>query len=216
MPTFTRDVEQSVEPLNTSGVKFGARVLEQFLAALGLQRMIRAHQCVQAGISRFANDKLYTVFSCSSYEGQSNGCGILFLDQSQQIECFALPRIEQIPRASANLKPMPHEDILESAMLTNPFSIKLLEIKQNNLKSSAAKMKRLPSKDSIMTLSGRREAAPKRTVMIRKLGSFGAEASDALPALAPATGPQKKRRFTTPVFEEDIVDAESADDTETH
>ena len=67
--------------------------------------MIRAHQCIQSGISTFADDKLYTVFSCSNYaESRGNRCGLLFINTSQQIQMFSLPPIEQIHRNAVSME----------------------------------------------------------------------------------------------------------------
>ena len=87
------------------GVQFGERALQEFLDATGMKMMIRAHQCVQSGISRFGNDLLYTVFSCSNYaDSQGNRCGLLFLSQQLQLQMFSLPPMEQIPREVARLE----------------------------------------------------------------------------------------------------------------
>jgi hypothetical protein len=69
-----------------------------------MKMMVRAHQCVQSGIGRFGTDLLYTVFSCSRYEGQANRCGLMFIDAQLQIELFSLPPMDPVPRAEALLQ----------------------------------------------------------------------------------------------------------------
>ena len=81
------------------GVQFGEQALQDFLECMGMKMMIRAHQCVQSGISRFGEDLLYTVFSCSNYvDSHGNRCGLLFLSMQLQLQMFSLPPIEQLPR----------------------------------------------------------------------------------------------------------------------
>jgi protein phosphatase len=80
------------------GVQFGLKALQDFLNALSMKTLVRAHQCITAGISRFGTDQLFTVFSCSRYEGNDNRCGLLYIDHHLNFDFFSLPPIEQIPR----------------------------------------------------------------------------------------------------------------------
>lgn len=87
------------------GVQFGVRALQEFLDATNTRMLIRAHQCVQSGISRFGGELLYTVFSCSNYaDSQGNRCGLLFLNSQLQLKMFSLPPLDQIPREEALLE----------------------------------------------------------------------------------------------------------------
>jgi protein phosphatase len=86
------------------GVEFGVKALTEFLTALKMTKLFRAHQCVPNGIAKFGDNQLYTIFSCSSYEGQGNRCGLVFLKTTGEIEFFSLPPIEQVSRCSALLK----------------------------------------------------------------------------------------------------------------
>ena len=75
-----------------SGVQFGEEALSDFLREHGLKKLIRAHQCVQLGIERFAGESLYTVFSCSNYvDASNNRCGIMFINADSEIQTFSLP-----------------------------------------------------------------------------------------------------------------------------
>jgi protein phosphatase len=145
----TSDCETYSKSVRGLGVQFGVQGLEAFLAVMGMRKLIRAHQCVQAGVSKFANDQLYTVFSCSAYEGTTNHCGLLFMDRDLQIECFSLPPIEQIPKKDALIRTVEHDEIISAALATNPFSLKMMEIQKSSLKTSARKMiQESKSKDS--------------------------------------------------------------------
>jgi protein phosphatase len=172
------------------GVQFGATALEEFLTETGMSRMIRAHQCVQAGIAKFGNDRLYTVFSCSSYEGGSNHCGIMFLDHSLSIQCFSLPPIEPLPRESALLREVPHAEILKAAIETDPFSIKLLDLRQASAMAvrgagstgslpsirATSSLKVMPKRKSAMQTCPALCSTPlKRPVMLRPLSRARAD-----------------------------------------
>jgi protein phosphatase len=124
------------------GVHFGVKALEQFLENLGMRMVIRAHRCVQTGISRFADDKLYTVFSCSGYEGSNNRCGLLFLDEQVHVEFFSLPVLDQIPRASALLRMVPHADVMRDLQGTDARIVKLWELQRLRAKFVIAKAAR--------------------------------------------------------------------------
>jgi protein phosphatase len=116
------------------GAHFGAKSLETFLGALGMRTLIRAHQCVSSGVSKFADDRLYTVFSCSTYEGQTNRCGLLFLDASLHIECFSLPPLDQIRRAVAMTKAVNEEELLNRSPGVDSVALKLLELDDSGAK----------------------------------------------------------------------------------
>ena len=88
-----------------TGVLFGATAIDNFLSRTGLQVILRGHQCVLLGISKFADGKLYTIFSSSRYEElRNNRAGVLFISPSNQIELFSLPPTNIIPREETNLK----------------------------------------------------------------------------------------------------------------
>jgi protein phosphatase len=107
------------------GVQFGVKTLHDFLTTLNMRMMIRGHQCVQSGIGKFGGDLLYTVFSCSEYEGQENRCGLVFVDAELEIELFSLPPMQQIPRDLAGVKKVTrdgaaHELQAEDSLTLNP------------------------------------------------------------------------------------------------
>lgn len=82
-----------------SGVTFGVVAVQSFLRSTNLKYIIRGHQCVPLGISRFGQNTVYTVFSCSNYEDcEGNRCGILFISADIKLQAFSLPAITQIPR----------------------------------------------------------------------------------------------------------------------
>jgi diadenosine tetraphosphatase ApaH/serine/threonine PP2A family protein phosphatase len=114
------------------GVQFGVKPLQEWLAALNLKMLLRAHQCIPSGIERFGGDLLYTIFSCSRYEGQTNCCGLMFIDLHLQMELFSLPPLEQIPRADALLqKFIPGECPQEMQILDSlALNVKLFGVAQ--------------------------------------------------------------------------------------
>jgi protein phosphatase len=111
--------------------------------------MLRAHQCVQAGISKFGGDLLYTIFSCSCYEGQTNRCGLLFLDAHLNIEFFSLPPIPQIPRATCMLKACSTEELKRELQAGDSLAlnIKLFDTRKTSMKSSAIKLSKAATSD---------------------------------------------------------------------
>jgi protein phosphatase len=64
------------------GVVFGQLAISEFLAVNGLERMIRAHECVKAGVITCAGRKCITVFSSSSY-ANDNAAAFLLLHPGQ-------------------------------------------------------------------------------------------------------------------------------------
>jgi hypothetical protein len=93
--------------------------------------MIRAHQCVGAGIARFGGDLLYTVFSCSHYENQENRCGLLFVDSHLQVQLFSLPILFQIPRTEVMEEFKPYEPMVDM-MPENSLTLKILDLEQKS------------------------------------------------------------------------------------
>jgi protein phosphatase len=124
------------------GVQFGLKALQDFLAGLNMKTMLRAHQCILAGISRFGTDELFTVFSCSRYEGQDNRCGLLFVDQSLHIDFFSLPPLEQIPRITASLKKNLTAQLIQDMEANDSLAmvVKLQEIKATTWKGSIQRL----------------------------------------------------------------------------
>jgi hypothetical protein len=75
-----------------SGVLFGPAAVKEFLTAVGLRAMVRAHQCVADGFLMFAQNCGVTVFSSSDYCGlQHNRAGAIRLTASGRVELMTLP-----------------------------------------------------------------------------------------------------------------------------
>jgi protein phosphatase len=144
--TDTQTYDDSMRGL---GVQFGLKALQDFLAVVKMRKMIRAHQCVQAGISKFGGDLLYTVFSCSCYEGQSNRCGLLFLDAELNVEFFSLPPIPQIPRAQCLLKLCTTAELKRELQADDSLAlnVKLFDTRKSPMKSSAMKLSKMATSD---------------------------------------------------------------------
>lgn len=133
-----------------SGVTFGKEAIELFMEAFNMKSILRAHQCVQQGISKFDKYNVYTVFSCSNYaEASQNRCGIIFLNDQLQLKGFSLPPLEQIDRKSTNIevKPTPINFIKEVSPVKT-ISQKIYELK-NYFKNGFQKAfndKQIPSR----------------------------------------------------------------------
>jgi len=83
-----------------TGVTFGEVAVKNFFNNTGITNLVRGHQCVPLGISKFANSRVYTVFSCSNYtDSCGNRCGILLVDDIMKFHSFSLPPLE-IPKRS--------------------------------------------------------------------------------------------------------------------
>lgn len=65
-------------------IKFGPDRVHSFLQNNGLQLIVRAHQCVQAGYEFFATERLITVFSAANYTGRYHNAGAC-LDVSRDL-----------------------------------------------------------------------------------------------------------------------------------
>lgn len=101
----TTDTKDYLRSQRGNGMTFGTNAVRDFAKSFGVNHIIRAHQCVIHGVEKFANGVLYTVFSCSNYaESSGNSCGLLFINDLEQIECFSLPPIEQHRRSAVKFK----------------------------------------------------------------------------------------------------------------
>ena len=60
-------------------VKFGPDRVREFLDKNALNYIIRAHECVQDGIERFADGGLITVFSATDYCGRHKNAGAILV-----------------------------------------------------------------------------------------------------------------------------------------
>lgn len=95
----SNDNPNYVQSQRGTGVTFGAQAIEEFMNTFSIKHIIRAHQCVQTGISRFNGNDVYTVFSCSNYaEASGNRCGLIFINSYTEILVFSLPPIDQLER----------------------------------------------------------------------------------------------------------------------
>ncbi|KAH0786100.1 Ser/Thr protein phosphatase [Histomonas meleagridis] len=112
------------------GVQFGVKALTDFLNNLNMTKIIRAHQCVQPGVTKFGGDLLHTVFSCSNYaDSLGNRCGLIFVKPTLQLQLFSLPPLEQIPRSEANTKrcqPVEEQEMMANNALS--LNVKLFEL----------------------------------------------------------------------------------------
>lgn len=90
-PTIeTADYARSIRGF---GMNFGVKAVQEFVKTFNIKHVIRAHQCVLKGIEKFADGFLYTVFSCSNYSDMKNYCGLIFINENEDIEAFSLPPV---------------------------------------------------------------------------------------------------------------------------
>lgn len=108
------------------GTTFGEQAVKDFLTNFGLTKILRAHQCIQLGISSFSKGSLITVFSCSNYaDACGNKCGLVFVNANNTIQSFSLPPLEQTDRSLVNISAVsrtpihvPQNEMVRSKSLT--------------------------------------------------------------------------------------------------
>lgn len=85
-----------------SGVVFGEEAVTEFMEKNEIRNILRAHQCVQLGVSKAFGENVYTIFSCSCYaDATNNRCGLLFVNPRNEIQMFSMPPKEQLSRDAA-------------------------------------------------------------------------------------------------------------------
>jgi len=120
------------------GVTFGLQTLQTFLEKFNMKEMIRAHQCVKNGISKFGSGLLYTVFSCSNYvDYTGNRCGLIFVEPGGELQLFSLPPLIQTPRDKAKLclNIFSNETLTPTAMNSLALNLKIHELSSKSRKS---------------------------------------------------------------------------------
>jgi protein phosphatase len=190
------------------GVEFGHNALNEFLERMRLKLVVRAHQCAQAGISKFGDDKLYTVFSCSNYEGETNRCGLLFLDAELKPELFSLPPLEQIPRSKVLTKAISAEDILKHVQVPDAATLKQLEVERSRLRSTLSRRAKLAkSNDTLLAVVVSAGLSRPRRILI----PLKNQPQYTVPIL-PELKSSARRRGTSPL-DESIAELSSSDDS---
>ncbi|OHT12397.1 Serine/threonine-protein phosphatase PP1-alpha [Tritrichomonas foetus] len=134
-----------------TGVTFGKSAIHDFLSNFNLSSIIRAHQCIQPGISKFDGNSCYTVFSCSNYaEACQNRCGIIFITATTQIHAFSLPPLEQIERKQTKIEYTVAPSLIPKVKhQTKTLSMKIAEITEQSSKSSGNINKKVSSSSYI-------------------------------------------------------------------
>jgi protein phosphatase len=132
------DTKDYVRSDRGNGVIFGVAAVKEFTRSLKIGRIIRAHQVVDSGVEKFADDVCYTVFSCSHYqESFENRCGLIYITAREELQAFSLPMVKQLKRESA----------LMSGPLLAAASI-APQVSQNTIRSAMMCMVRSESTDS--------------------------------------------------------------------
>jgi protein phosphatase len=84
------------------GSLFGPVVLSAFLREAKAQRLIRAHQCVGAGLERFHRSRGMTIFTTSNYTGKGNSAGFVHIAAQGEVTSHQLrPIPDLVHRADA-------------------------------------------------------------------------------------------------------------------
>ncbi|OHT15922.1 Serine/threonine-protein phosphatase PP1-2 [Tritrichomonas foetus] len=89
-----------LESTRGRGVLFGAGAVKSFMENTGYKMVIRAHQCVINGISKFA-DCVITVFSSSFYNSEENKGAFIYVNEDFEIESVVLTPLRPIRRQVA-------------------------------------------------------------------------------------------------------------------
>ena len=117
-----------------NGVAFGVTAVREFQKNFNVKHILRAHQCVQMGIERFAGDALYTIFSCSNYQdANENRCGIVFIQEDGKIQSFSLPPITQIPREKTLMSGEPLPGNMSDSETGETLSVAMKDSKRSSL-----------------------------------------------------------------------------------
>lgn len=96
----TDETKEYLSSCRGHGILYGKKALIHFAYKFGIDHIFRGHQVIENGVEPFANELLYTIFSCSNYRDSSgNRCGLIFISSAGAIQTFSLPPIDQIDRA---------------------------------------------------------------------------------------------------------------------
>jgi protein phosphatase len=88
---------------NSRGVSvcYGVDMVDRFCRDNGLDVIVRAHECVQAGFEYFARGHLITVFSATNYCGQSGNQGALLHVVDRGADWLIIPKVIEPQGAGA-------------------------------------------------------------------------------------------------------------------
>jgi diadenosine tetraphosphatase ApaH/serine/threonine PP2A family protein phosphatase len=76
------------------GCAFGFQVLKEFLREAGCTKMIRAHQCVAAGVEPFCHNLGITVFTSSNYSNEGNQGAFIYVETDGEVSVYQLEPLE--------------------------------------------------------------------------------------------------------------------------
>ena len=133
-----------------SGVTFGENEVFDFLEKFKMKTIFRAHQCVRGGIQKFGSTSLYTIFSSSNYdENSNNSAGLIFISALMNLEAFSLPAITQLDKGVSRIEPFdlvnPYEVNEHKNHLPATINVKLKEIQKSSNSALKLKIKRATS-----------------------------------------------------------------------
>ena len=107
------------------GHYFGIEAIDNFLKNNNIECIVRGHQCIEDGVRSMYGGKVITVFSASSYCGDTmNKAGILIVRGDGKIECKVYDPLPYILRNNAVIyRSESEETFTVFPMMPNPKSI---------------------------------------------------------------------------------------------
>ena len=85
-----------------SHMDYDENKLKAFLEANELRKIVRGHECVPKGVASSAGGKVFTVFSCSNFEGNKNRAGVIHITEDRESRGIAISGVAKMPtRANA-------------------------------------------------------------------------------------------------------------------
>lgn len=109
--TDTDDLEVSPRGL---GYLFGQCITYDFIRKNRIDIIVRGHQCVDGGIEKLHENKIYTVFSASKYCGENyNKAGVLLV-KVRCVEEFTFPPFPYLHRVEASFCPISQAKAVEA------------------------------------------------------------------------------------------------------
>jgi protein phosphatase len=107
----SEEVNEFSQSTRGTGFQFGRNPLFRFLRESGLLRLIRAHECVETGISKMFDKRCITVFSASNYCGRRNNqSSVLRVNSETGDDALVFPPIDYLPRTCTAFKEFPLPD----------------------------------------------------------------------------------------------------------
>ncbi|EAX85527.1 Ser/Thr protein phosphatase, putative [Trichomonas vaginalis G3] len=112
------DPTDETDTLETSprglGYLFGQVITYDFIRHNKIDIIIRGHQCVDGGIEKLHENKIFTVFSASKYCGENNNKAGALLVKMRAVEEFTFPPFPYLRRVEASFVPISQKKAVEA------------------------------------------------------------------------------------------------------